>query len=190
MPVPLAYQFVEGIPILTFASRLRVTSTASLSRLLARRILRRRQRRRDLADGHVLRFLLPRKSCILGPAAPRKLGLLRLSKTGRLTLFHRRFVFCHSQGFGIILSLLAMGIVHGPFSYPTKPTSGQRLLDWLPDPFMRIWVANIHRCKHGSDSESYDRRGQFQKHKFEEVSRLVKFSYFQRWLGSELFMEH
>ena len=74
-----------------------------------------------------------------------------------------------SLGFGFILSALAVAIIHGPFSYPTLPTKGNRLRDWLPDPFMRIYVANIHRCKHGSDSESYDRRGHFRPSQFESI---------------------
>ncbi|UZJ56075.1 hypothetical protein CBS101457_005395 [Exobasidium rhododendri] len=72
-------------------------------------------------------------------------------------------------GFGIILSVLSVFIVHGPFSYPTLPYRGNRFLNLLPDPYMRIYVANIHRCKHGSDSESYNRRGQFQESKFKEI---------------------
>jgi hypothetical protein len=64
-----------------------------------------------------------------------------------------------------------VGIVHPPFSYPTLPRKDSWLLNWLPDPFMRIYVANIHRCKHGSDSESYDRRGRFQQNKFLDILR-------------------
>lgn len=64
---------------------------------------------------------------------------------------------------------MAVAIIHGPFSYPTLPRKDNKLLDWLPDPFMRIYVANIHRCKHGSDSESYDRRGHFRQSHFETI---------------------
>ncbi|CBQ73148.1 conserved hypothetical protein [Sporisorium reilianum SRZ2] len=74
-----------------------------------------------------------------------------------------------SLGFGFVLSALAVAIIHGPFSYPTLPRKGNKLSDWLPDPFMRIYVANIHRCKHGSDSESYDRRGHFRPSQFESI---------------------
>lgn len=72
-------------------------------------------------------------------------------------------------GFGVFLSALAVGIIHGPFSYPTLPVRGNRILNYLPDPFMRIYVANIHRCKHGSDTESYNRRGEFQPNKFADI---------------------
>jgi len=30
-------------------------------------------------------------------------------------------------------------------------------------------VSNIHRCKHGSDTESFDRRGRFQQNKFKAI---------------------
>ncbi|KAF8072391.1 SOP1 [Scenedesmus sp. PABB004] len=48
------------------------------------------------------------------------------------------------------------------FSYPSAPT-------WLPDPFMRIYLKNVHRCKHGSDSEVYDTEGRFVPQRFEEL---------------------
>lgn len=65
-------------------------------------------------------------------------------------------------GFGRIISTLAVPFIHGSFSYP----SGTGL---LPDPFMRIFVKNMHRCKHGSDSEVYDTEGRFVPEKFEEL---------------------
>lgn len=77
----------------------------------------------------------------------------------------------YAMGFGIILSILAMFIIHGPFSYPTLPYDGSRWWHYLPDPRMRIYIANIHRCKHGSDTDSYDRRGDLNKDKFEDIIR-------------------
>ncbi|CEH13584.1 CALEOSIN-RELATED FAMILY PROTEIN-RELATED [Ceraceosorus bombacis] len=75
----------------------------------------------------------------------------------------------YALGFGLILSLLAVGIIHGPFSYPTIPYTGARWTDYLPDPFFRIWIANIHRNKHGSDSESYNRKGELQRQRFDDI---------------------
>ncbi|CAO1627241.1 unnamed protein product [Sympodiomycopsis kandeliae] len=74
----------------------------------------------------------------------------------------------YALGFGFILSFIAIFVIHSAFSYPTGPRTG-KWSDWIPDPYFRIWIANIHRNKHGSDTESYDRRGHFQKTKFEQV---------------------
>jgi len=65
-------------------------------------------------------------------------------------------------GYGIILSILAVLIIHGNFSYPTLP-------GFLPDPFFRIHVINIHKDKHGSDSGTYDHEGRFVPQKFEDI---------------------
>ncbi|CAO1613251.1 unnamed protein product [Parajaminaea phylloscopi] len=74
----------------------------------------------------------------------------------------------YALGFGLILSFIAVVVVHSGFSYPSLPNDGTWKA-WLPDPFFRIWIANISRNKHGSDSESYDRRGHFQEHKLSEA---------------------
>lgn len=68
----------------------------------------------------------------------------------------------HKLGFGLVLSLVAMLVIHGNFSYPTGRTL-------LPDPLFRIHVANIHRDKHGSDSGAYDTEGRFVPQKFEDM---------------------
>ncbi|KAH9810512.1 Caleosin-domain-containing protein [Teratosphaeria destructans] len=46
-------------------------------------------------------------------------------------------------GWNIFLSLLATFIINFNLSYPTGP-------GWLPDPFFRIWIKNVHKDKHGS----------------------------------------
>ncbi|GJD00582.1 caleosin domain containing protein [Colletotrichum higginsianum] len=65
-------------------------------------------------------------------------------------------------GFGIILSLLSVVIIHSNFSYPT-------LSGYLPDPLFRIYLANIHKDKHGSDTNTYDTEGRFNPQKFEDM---------------------
>lgn len=49
-------------------------------------------------------------------------------------------------GFNLLISTLAVPFVHGSFSYPT-------LKSWIPDPRFPIYLDQIHRTKHGSDSE-------------------------------------
>lgn len=61
-----------------------------------------------------------------------------------------------------MLSLLAVFIIHANFSYPTLNT-------WVPDPFFRVHIANIHKDKHGSDTGTYDTEGRFVPQKFEDI---------------------
>jgi len=65
-------------------------------------------------------------------------------------------------GWSIVLSLLATLIIHAGLSYPTQRS-------WLlPDPLFRIYIARVHRAKHGSDSLTYDNQGRFRPLAFEE----------------------
>ncbi|KAM0258098.1 hypothetical protein ACHAQJ_004003 [Trichoderma viride] len=68
----------------------------------------------------------------------------------------------HALGFNILLCLLSVFIIHGNFSYATVP-------GYLPDPLFRIYVKNIHKGKHGSDSGTYDTEGRFVPQKFEDM---------------------
>ncbi|KAH7366678.1 Caleosin related protein-domain-containing protein [Pyrenochaeta sp. MPI-SDFR-AT-0127] len=72
------------------------------------------------------------------------------------------FIGFHRLGFGIILSLIAVLVIHANFSYPTCP-------GWLPDPFFRVFLANVHKDKHGSDTDTYDTEGRFVRQKSEDV---------------------
>ncbi|OCH89018.1 Caleosin-domain-containing protein [Obba rivulosa] len=64
-------------------------------------------------------------------------------------------------GFNILLSLIAVFIIHANFSYPT----GNSI---FPDPFFRLYVKNMHKAKHGSDTGTYDAEGRFIPQKFED----------------------
>jgi peroxygenase len=65
-------------------------------------------------------------------------------------------------GFGILISLLAVFVIHGNFSLPTAPHFP------LPDPCGRIYLDRIHRDKHGSDSGVFDNEGRFVPQAFED----------------------
>ena len=60
----------------------------------------------------------------------------------------------HKIGFNPLLSFFAIFVIHGTFSYPSQPT-------WVPDPLFSLNTANMHRTKHGSDSETYDTEGRY-----------------------------
>jgi len=72
------------------------------------------------------------------------------------------FIGFYRLGFGIILSLFSMILIHANFSYPTCH-------GWLPDPFFRIFLGNVHKDKHGSDTGTYDNEGRFVPQKFQEI---------------------
>ncbi|KAJ3456893.1 hypothetical protein MRS44_016916 [Fusarium solani] len=68
----------------------------------------------------------------------------------------------HQLGFGVFLSLLSVFIIHANFSYPT-------LSSYIPDPWFRVYIDNIHKDKHGSDTGVYDTEGRFIPQKFEDI---------------------
>jgi peroxygenase len=63
-----------------------------------------------------------------------------------------------------LLSFVALLVIHLNFSYPTLPPG-----HFLPDPFCRVYVARIHKDKHGSNSGAYDNEGRFMPQKFEDI---------------------
>jgi peroxygenase len=84
-----------------------------------------------------------------------------VEKTGILWP-HDTFIGFRRLGFNLLLSFVALVIIHANFSYPT-------LSGWLPDPFFRIYLRNVHKDKHGSDTGTYDHEGRFVPQKFEDV---------------------
>lgn len=55
-----------------------------------------------------------------------------------------------------------MFVIHASFSYATVNS-------WIPDPLFRVYIAKIHKCKHGSDTGTFDTEGRFIPQKFEDI---------------------
>ncbi|EJD47686.1 Caleosin-domain-containing protein [Auricularia subglabra TFB-10046 SS5] len=67
---------------------------------------------------------------------------------------HDTFLGLYALGFGLVISFVATFIIHTGLSW----FSGD---GWIPDPFFRFRIHNAHKCKHGSDSQTYDTEGRF-----------------------------
>lgn len=65
-------------------------------------------------------------------------------------------------GYNIFLQFFAAITLNICASYATSKS-------WIPDPFFRIQVRNIHCAKHQSDTGVYDAEGRFIPGKFEEI---------------------
>ncbi|KNG46289.1 caleosin domain-containing protein [Stemphylium lycopersici] len=72
------------------------------------------------------------------------------------------FTGFYRLGLGFLFSAFAVLVIHINFSYPTCP-------GWLPDPYFRLFLQNVHRARHGSDTGTYDTEGRFIPAKFEEI---------------------
>lgn len=65
-------------------------------------------------------------------------------------------------GCGLPVSVVGSLLINLVLSYPTQP-------GWLPSPLLSIHIKNIHKGKHGSDSEAYDTEGRFDPSKFDAI---------------------
>lgn len=84
-----------------------------------------------------------------------------LNKDGRISPLET-FLGFRSLGFNLFISFCAIFLINLPFAYISQDS-------WIPDPRLYIYIKNIHRAKHGSDSGIYDRYGNFNNEKFEDI---------------------
>ncbi|OMO97769.1 Caleosin [Corchorus capsularis] len=91
---------------------------------------------------------------------------------------------CRALGFNMIASLVMTVLINGAMSYVTLP-------GWIPSPFFPIYVHNIHKAKHGSDSGIYDPEGRYNpmniEHMFSKYAHTVpnKLTFAELWNMTE-----
>ncbi|KAG6471007.1 hypothetical protein ZIOFF_072099 [Zingiber officinale] len=72
------------------------------------------------------------------------------------------WIGCRAIGCGVVLSAVSAVFINGFLSVKTNPGKS-------PFPHFPIYVKNIQKGKHGSDSGVYDSEGRFVASKFEEI---------------------
>ncbi|XXG89862.1 hypothetical protein AAC387_Pa12g1762 [Persea americana] len=65
-------------------------------------------------------------------------------------------------GFNFTSFFILIVLTNGFLSHPT-------LTGWIPSPFFPIYVHNIHKSKHGSDTGTYDTEGRFVPSNIENI---------------------
>ncbi|KAF9604840.1 hypothetical protein IFM89_010515, partial [Coptis chinensis] len=65
-------------------------------------------------------------------------------------------------GFGFIISSISAIIVNPVFGYPTLP-------GWMPSLYFPIYIKNVHKSIHGSDTGTIDMEGRFIPANFENI---------------------
>lgn len=58
---------------------------------------------------------------------------------------------------------MTVGIIHLGLAYFSQPQDM-----WLPDPRLGVYLKDIHRAKHGSDSGSYNSKGAYKRELFND----------------------
>uniref|UniRef100_A0A914Q8Z0 Caleosin n=1 Tax=Panagrolaimus davidi TaxID=227884 RepID=A0A914Q8Z0_9BILA len=70
-------------------------------------------------------------------------------------------------GFGFITSTLSAFVINLFLSYPTQDSK-------IPNPLLPIYIKNVHRGKHTSDSDTYNTDGTINPKKFEQFQKLIR----------------
>ncbi|KAL5706709.1 plant seed peroxygenase [Ranunculus cassubicifolius] len=86
-------------------------------------------------------------------------------RSSELTVLHQHAAFFDQDGDGIIYpweTYTGCIVINTVFSYPSLP-------GWLPSPLFPIYIKNIHRTLHGSDTGTFDHEGGFVPANFENM---------------------